>query len=692
MVEKAGKGKASDPCRLELDARTAFYGRRNRSVSMPRPTVLGALAAALMISSAGSALAQAPTAPSPERREVGTLIYDGIPEIPAALRPQLQRYRNARSAYLADWMADGSILIATRFGETAQLHRVAAPGADRSQLTFFDEPISGARSVPGTSRYAYTRDSGGAEYFQVFIADATGAEVAISEPGTRNDLPIFSRDGKMAVWSQVRAGEPDYDIVAVDLANPGVRRTIYEGTGAWSPIDISPDGTKVLIGKYVSVQESQFWLLDVATGQATRVHETPGPVAYGPAEFTADGRSIITTSDEGSDFARLVEIDLASGLLTPLTDTADWDVESLDLSDDGRLLAYAVNEDGFSKVHIRDLRTRRALPQPELPVGVLNVLKFSPDGSKLAINMSTPQASDDVWSWDVAGGGLTRWTTSEVGPVDPATFVVPDLVRFPSFDGLQIPAFVYRARAEGRRPVIIDIHGGPEGQSRPWFDTTYQQWIADLGATVIVPNVRGSTGYGKAWVAMDNGPRRQDSVKDIGALLDWIATQPDLDPERVVVHGGSYGGFMVLASLAAYSDRLAGAVDIVGISNFVSFLENTEGYRRDLRRVEYGDERDPAMRAVFEQISPLNLTEHMTSPLMVVQGANDPRVPRSEAEQIVAAVRAEGQPVWYLLATDEGHGFRKKRNVDSQAEVTNLFMRQVFDLPMPPDADTRSAQ
>jgi len=644
-----------------------------------------ALTAVLILASASVAFAQStptPAATTPERREVGTLVFDGIPAIPAALRPQLQRYRNARLASFQDWMDDGSILIATRFGETAQIHRVRAPGGDRTQLTFFDEPIAGAVAVPGADRFAYVRDSGGAEYFQIYVTDPSGTETILTQAGTRNEGPVFSRDGRTVVWSQVKAGEPDYDLVSVDLADPSSRRVIYEGVGAWAALDISPDGTKVLIGKYISIQDTQLWLLDVASGQATRIHETTEPVALGDGEFADDGRSIITTSDEGSDFSRLVQIELASGVVTPLTDSAGWDVEYFDVSNDGRRVAYSLNEDGFSKIHILDLRTRRALHQPTLPVGVLGALAFSPDGSKLAINLSTSSSAGDVWSWDVARGGLTRWTTSETGPVDTATFVDPTLVRYPSFDGLHIPAFVYRPTGQtGRRPVIIDIHGGPEGQSRPGFIPTYQQWIADLGAAVVVPNVRGSTGYGKAWVAMDNGPLRQDSVKDIGALLDWIATQPDLDPERVVVHGGSYGGFMVLASLAAYSDRLAGAVDIVGISNFVSFLENTEGYRRDLRRVEYGDERDPAMRAIFEQISPLNLTERMTSPLLVIQGANDPRVPRTEAEQIVSAVRAEGQPVWYLLAMDEGHGFRKKRNADSQAEVVNMFMRQVMELP-----------
>lgn len=641
------------------------------------------LAIAMTFAASG---AQAQTSP-PERREAGTLIYSGIPEIPADLKSDLQRYRNARSAGFQDWMADGSMLISTRFGETAQLHRVAAPGADRTQITFFAEPVSNATTIPGTDRFAYQRDVGGAENFQTFVAGLNGGDVAITEPGTRNGGPVFSDDGRLAVWTRVERGQSDYDIIAMTVGDPATRRVVFEGTGQFSPLDISPDGTKVLLSQYISVLDVRLWLLDLASGRATRIRESATPVAYSGGEFTRDGRSIITTSDEGGEALRLVQIALGDGELTPLTEASTWDVDNFDLSDDGRLLAWSTNEDGYSKVAVRDFITRRALPQPDLPAGVLGALEFSPDGSRLAIGLSTPSSSGDVWSWDVTGGGLTRWTRSEVGPLDPATFVTPELVRYPSFDALQIPAFVYRPKiGEGRRPVIIDIHGGPEGQARPGFNPNYQQWVADLGAVVIVPNVRGSSGYGKTWLAADNGPLRQQSVQDIGALLDWIATQPDLDPERVVVHGGSYGGFMVLASLAAYSDRLAGAVNIFGIANFVSFLENTEAYRRDLRRAEYGDERDPAMRAVFDRISPIHLTDRMTAPLLVIQGANDPRVPQSESEQIVDAVRAEGRPVWYLLATNEGHGFRKKFNSDGQAEVTNLFFRQVLGVAPSPEA------
>jgi dipeptidyl aminopeptidase/acylaminoacyl peptidase len=331
-------------------------------------------------------------------------------------------------------------------------------------------------------------------------------------------------------------------------------------------------------------------------------------------------------------------------------------------------------------VVVEDFRTRRALPQPALPKGVAGGLDWAPDNRRLAVSLSGPTGAGDVYSVDAPTGRVERWTYSELGGLDPAALVEPTLVRYRSFDGREIPAFVYKPRAAtgGRRPVIISIHGGPEAQARPGFSPTFQYWVNELGAAVIVPNVRGSDGYGKAYLKLDNAEKREDSVKDIGALLDWIRTQPDLDPGRVVVHGGSYGGYMVLASLVNYNDRLAGGVNIVGISNWNTFLANTEGYRRDLRRAEYGDERDPKMKAVFDRISPLNNIARVSKPMLVIHGANDPRVPKSEADQVVARVRQNGGDVWYLLARDEGHGFRKKQNTDVQREVETLFFQKVF--------------
>ncbi len=390
---------------------------------------------------------------------------------------------------------------------------------------------------------------------------------------------------------------------------------------------------------------------------------------------------MIVITDHGSDVRRLVEVDLASGRRTPLTPTLQWDVEEFDLSPDGRLLAYAVNEDGYSRIRILERSTGRELARPELPGGVLTGLDFSPDGRKLAISLSTATSAGDVWSWDVAGAKLTRWTSSELGPLDPRTLAEPRLIRFKSFDGLSVPAFVYRPAgvpANARTPVVIDIHGGPESQTRPRWNPIAQQMASELGATVILPNVRGSDGYGTRYLNLDNGPRREDSVRDIGALLDWIGRQPNMDSSKVAVYGQSYGGYMSLASMTHYSDRLVGGVERYGISDFITFLTNTEAYRRNNRRAEYGDEQDPAMRAVFQRINPLANVGKIRKPMLVMQGANDPRVPQSESDQVVERIRSNGVEVWYVLFSDEGHGFQKKHNNDLRREVETVFLRRLF--------------
>ncbi|WP_332772160.1 S9 family peptidase [Phenylobacterium sp.] len=638
-----------------------------------RRVLIGGLAALL---TGGFALAGTPTV----KREVGTLVTENVPETPPAVREQLRRYQNARSATFLDWLADGTMLIATRFGQTPQIHHVKAPGGDRTQLTFFDEPVTSAAAqpvVPGA--FVFARDSGGDEYFQGYASAVEGGEAQVTEPKTRNTGFVFSPDGNLLAWSRVTPGKGDYDIMLMRTGQPTTRRVALKGRGAVGPVAFSADGGRILFKRAISAQSSKVFVLELATGQVTEINPTRKPIAYSGGEFTPDGRRVLMLSDEKSEVARLVEYDLANGRKTVVADGGAWEIEAFDLSENGRLLAYAINQDGRSRVVVADMVTRRALPQPELPLGVLVDLKFSPDALRLAIGLNSATSPADVWTWNIAEASLVRWTHSEMGGLKPADMVEPALIRFPSFDRREIPAWVYRPRAaKGPTPVIIDIHGGPEGQSRPGFSTAYQYWVNALGATVISPNVRGSTGYGKTYLALDNALKRQDSVRDIGALLDWIATQPDLDKSRVVVSGGSYGGFMTLAALAAYNDRLAGAIDTVGISDFTTFLTNTEGYRRDLRRAEYGDERDPAMKAEFDRISPLNLTDRMTKPLFVIAGFNDPRVPWTEGEQMVAKVRANGGDVWWMMAKDEGHGFRKKQNRDAFREAETLFLRKVF--------------
>jgi dipeptidyl aminopeptidase/acylaminoacyl peptidase len=443
--------------------------------------------------------------------------------------------------------------------------------------------------------------------------------------------------------------------------------------------DWSPDDRRLLVGEYLSVNQSRLHLVDVTTGRREELTpRTADTVAYGGARFSRDGRGVYLTTDRGSEFQRLAYMDLATRRVEPLTAGIPWDVEEFDLSEDGGALAFVANEAGVSRLYLMDTRTRVARPVAGLPAGVISDLRWRRTAGELAFGVASARSPNDVYSVDAATGRVTRWTESELGGLVAAELAEPALVRWPSFDRREITGFYYRppARFAGKRPVLINIHGGPEGQSRPGFVGRTNYYLNELGVAVIYPNVRGSTGYGKSFVKLDNGMKREDSVKDIGALLDWVARQPELDASRVMVTGGSYGGYMTLAVATNYNDRICCALDVVGVSHFGTFLQNTESYRRDLRRVEYGDERDPAMRAFFDRIAPLNNAARITKPLFVVQGGNDPRVPRTEAEQMVARVKRNGSPVWYLMARDEGHGFRKKGNADFQFYATVMFMRQ----------------
>ncbi|MCG2839853.1 alpha/beta fold hydrolase [Sandaracinobacter sp. RS1-74] len=627
-------------------------------------------------------LSLAQAAPAVETRQVGSATLQNVPPVPAEVSAAVQRYQNSRAARFEGWLPDGSILIATRFGATQQLHHVAGPGAARTQISFGDEPVASAHVIPGTDRFVKLRDTGGDEWFQLYVQGLTGPARQLSAPGTRNGAPVFTKDGSRMVWSQATKGSRAYSLLAADPLREAAPTKLIEVEGAVSPADLSADGGQLLYIRSLSNRESQIFLLDVASGKSRRVTAEKPAARYQDARFLPGGQSLIAISDRDSDTRRLVEIDLKSGRETVLTPGLKWDVEAFDLSPDGRVLAWSVNEDGYSRVTVTDRVTRRALPQAKLPEGVLTALQFSPDGGQLALGFTGATSAGDVWSWKLADASLTRWTTSELGELDPAKLATPSLIHFKSFDGRQIPAFVYRPAglAPGTRtPVIVDIHGGPESQTRPVWNYGAQYFADALQATVILPNVRGSDGYGKLYLNLDNAEKREDSVKDIGALLDWIGAQPDLDPKRVAVYGQSYGGYMSLASMVHYSDRLVGGVERYGISDFTTFLERTEAYRRDNRRAEYGDERDPKMRALFRQIAPANNVHRIGKPMLVMQGANDPRVPQFESDQIVEKLRANGNEVWYVLFADEGHGFLKKPNNDLRREVETLFLRKLFE-------------
>ncbi|PYU67578.1 MAG: peptidase S9, prolyl oligopeptidase [Acidobacteria bacterium] len=615
------------------------------------------------------------------------LLVDGVPKITASLADTAGRYGSYRSASLADWHPmKREMLIGTRFAETPQLHLVKMPGGERQQLTFFADSVGSGRFHPNGGDYIlFAKDIGGGEWYQLYRYDvATGDVTLLTDGKSRNLAGPWSSSGNQIAYMSTRRTGKDTDLW---LMNPSDSKTDHLLTqlagGGWRPEDWSPDDTRILLKEEISINEAYLWLVDTKTGEKMRLQlggmSGGEKVGIGEARFARDGKGIYLTEDRDSEFLNLAYWDLASNEAKYLLSGPDakWDVEQFDLSRDGKLLAYMKDEDGTSVLHVLSLGGKGQLSIPKLPSGVIGSLHWHLSGNELGFSLNNGRGPGDVYSLDVRNGKVERWTTSETA-VRTEEFPEAELVRWKSFDGKKISGFLYKppAKFSGKRPVLVVIHGGPEGQSQPTFLGRANYFLNELGLALIYPNVRGSTGYGKTFSLMDNGFKREDTYKDINALFDWIATQPGLDSERIAVTGGSYGGHMTLAVSTFYSDRIRCSVDIVGMSNLVTFLEHTEAYRRDLRRAEYGDERDPKMREFLEKIAPMNNIEKIKKPMFVIAGKNDPRVPVSESQQIADALKKQGTPVWLLIAKDEGHGYRKKPNQDFQFYATVEFLQE----------------
>ncbi len=614
------------------------------------------------------------------------LVVDGIPPVPLSLVESAGRYTDFRRAVFLGWHpARREILIRTRFAETQQIHQVKTPGGARTQLTFFADSVRGATyPQKGGEWFIFAKDSGGNEFYQLFRFDVkTGGATLLTDGKSRNSGPILSNGGNQAAYSSTRRNGKDTDLYVVSPADPKTDRLLVqlEG-GGWRVLDWSPDDRTLLVLEFVSINESYLWLVDGQSGAKTLL--TPKgaaePVSYGAGRFSRDGKGLYVTTDRDGEFLRLAYVDLSNTPPAPtfLSSHIPWNVDDFDLTRDGTKLAFVSNEDGIGVLHVLETASGREQAVPRFPVGIISGLQWNTDGTELGFTVESVRSPADVYSLNMATGTAERWTYSETGGSPTDLLPEPELVRWKSHDGRMLSGFLYRppARFTGKRPVGINIHGGPESQARPHFLGQHNYWLNELGMALIYPNIRGSTGYGKTFLKLDDGMKREDAYKDVGALLDWIAARPDLDAGRVLVWGTSYGGHVTLAVGTEYGDKVRCLVDIVGMSNLVTFLTNTEAYRRDLRRVEYGDERDPAMREFLERIAPLNNAQKLRTPLFVVQGKNDPRVPLSEAEQMVRVTRKNGTPVWYLMATDEGHGFGKKKNADFLFYSMVLFVRE----------------
>jgi dipeptidyl aminopeptidase/acylaminoacyl peptidase len=618
------------------------------------------------------------------RVERGNLIFDNIPEPAPDLSETVDAYLNARQATPLGFSPQGQLLITTRFGDVDQLHLLERAAGERRQLTFLREPITQAAFSPdpGRSAFVYLKDVGGNENAQLYYQRmGEPAAKLLTDGKSLNGGPVWSNSGReVAFFSTARDGV-SYDIDIVEPETGSLPRLAVAGDSAtWYPLDWSPDDRKLLVLKYVSVSEAYLYVVDLSSGQKREVDPAPAKVGITGGKFSRDGQGVYFISDRDGEFEQLRFVNFFSGEKSVISAHLSWNIEELAISRDGHYLAYTSNEAGSDKLNVLDLRTHQDLIPPRLAgPGIIESLNFDTGGNRLAFGYAAPNHPRDAYVLDMATNQLEAWTHSEAGAVDLAKVVTPRLTQFPTFDRTgarqrQIPVYVYEPSTPGPHPVLITLHGGPESQFRPGFDPWLQYAVNELGFAVVAPNVRGSDGYGKSYLALDNGVLRQDAVKDVGALLVWLSLQKSFDPKRVVVSGSSYGGYLALATMVDFSERLRGGVDVAGIANFVSFLTNTAPYRQNQRRAEYGDERDLDMRAFLRRISPLTNAERISRPLLIVHGKNDPRVPVSEADQIVNRVRAKGGDVWYLQANDEGHGFRKKQNRDAYYRTFAQFL------------------
>jgi dipeptidyl aminopeptidase/acylaminoacyl peptidase len=612
------------------------------------------------------------------------IVADGLPPVPDELAAATSPYLQSRRAAFLGWNAsDRSMLIKTRFGATDQMHVVGAPDGARRQISFEAEPIMAGAPSPAGDVLLVQKDNGGDEFYQLYTL-ADGRLTRVTDGKSRNWFGAWSPDGKRVGYASSRRNGADMDLYVVDPRDPLTDRLVAQVSGGgWNIADFSADGTRALVLNRMSINHAAVYELDIVSGRMTPLTDPDAPVSYVDPKYAKDG-SIWATSNKGSDFLRLGRIE--GGDFSPVTTEPRWDVSDYAIAPDGSFIAYAINEAGASKLRVMDVATGVVRPVTGLPNGVIPYsiaasIDISPWGA-IGLSLSSARVAGDAFSVDAETLAVTQWTYSETGGLDPSVNVEPTLVEVKSFDGETVSGFLYQpdaTRFPGKRPLIVDIHGGPEGQTRPDFLGSQNYLLNELGVAIFFPNVRGSSGYGTRFVNLDNGPfQRENSVKDIGAFLDDLEKNPGLDADRFAVTGVSYGGYMCYATAVHYSDRLKGANCYVAISNFVTFLENTQSYRRDLRRVEYGDERDAAQRAQLQAISPLTSVNKIAIPLLVATGGNDPRVPASEADQIISAVRANGGTAWHLLADNEGHGFHKKENEDYYFWTSLQFWKQTL--------------
>jgi dipeptidyl aminopeptidase/acylaminoacyl peptidase len=614
----------------------------------------------------------------PPHRIDGTLVFDGIPPLDASLASRARLYEESRQATFLDWLPDGSMIVATRFGAETQVHRLASPLGMREQLTFGDGSVLEARAPQSGAGFVFVRRTAG--YPQLFDYSGPGPARQITQGNYQHGNPVWSHDGKrVAFYGTDRTGVNE-DIYVVDILTATHPRLVIAGAaGGWLPLDWSQDDSKLLLLNTVSSETSALYVADVSTGALTPIAIPESHITA--ASFAPDGVGFYLISDAQSDFEQLLYFNPITKVTRRVSADETWDVEEFAVGAGGHYVAYVVNDDGQSRLTVLDTLRNLEFKPPGLQDGRIDSIRFDDTGQKLAFSYESARSPRDVYVYDVAQGALQRWTESEIGPVDPANLATAQLIHYPTWDrsGLSrraLSAYVYLPRGPSPCPVLIALPGGEglHSQSRPGWKPFIQFVVNELGYAVIAPNVRGSSGYGKEFRNLDGGKLRDDAVRDVGALLVWMGLQPGLDSHRVAIMGRGYGGFLALASLATYGDHLRGAVDVAGIANLVDFVGNSPAGERAQRVAEFGDIQDTDMRAFLDRISPLDNVALIHHPVLIVQGLDAPGSRAADSQQLVWRLRSEGDQAWYLSATDAGNAFTTAADQQAYLDTAAQFL------------------
>jgi len=648
-----------------------------RDFKQSRQSKILALAVSLLFLANTSGLAQVQgTAPAKNVEAVG------VPPIPASLAREVEPYKGIYGLPLAGWNPAKREVWLKGLSSVTWVSRVLAPGTKPIPSSIYIQ-AGGIYDIYFQSQgkyLAYTRDTAGNEVFDLYLYDINaGKSTLLSDGKLRSTEPVWSKAGDKIVYSSTPASGIGVNLRVLDGLDPKADRLLLQSSGTYlKAYDWSPDDKQIVYCDFSSNTTATLWLADAASGNKTLLSPKSDQAEfYDNPQFSKDGKGIYVVTDHDADMRRLAYIELSTRKISYVPSNPKWDVDEFQLAPNGRTLAFVTNEDGISRLHLFDVVTAKEGLVPQLPIGIISDLKWNKDSTDLAFNFKSPQTPNDVYSINIETGKVELWAKSVTNGTDTSQFSQAELIHWPTFDKRTISGFLYRppAKFTGKRPVIIDVHGGPDEQFRPRYNYEENYFLNVLGIAKIYPNVRGSTGYGKTFAHLDDGLRRVDAVKDIGALLDWIKAQPYLDSDRVMIEGGSYGGYLALSAAYTYSDRVRGTISDSGITSLLSDAEHTDAWRRDIERLEFGDERDPKIRQFMENTAPVVNAKKIGKPLLIFQGANDPRVPVSEAASLVAATK-DRIPVWYVLAKDEGHGFTQQQNRDYKTYATILFVKE----------------